>query len=105
MSQDSRMMVASDFRAIGGVSPRDVRVSERWKGTATRAVGTALNDDGTPHLVNGRASVKVIRNGIVSYVPASHFGRDSKSRTTRTRSNARVIETARIALKGMDWNQ
>lgn len=101
---DPRMMVRSDFRAVAGVTATDVRVSPRWRPT-TKKFATAFDDNGNPVFVNGARTVKVIRDGITTYVPAASFGR--KSRTTRNRVVRvnRTPETARIPLKGMDWSQ
>jgi hypothetical protein len=47
------MMIRADARAIGAVTATDVRVSERWRPTAKRAVGTAPGHegDGTPSML------------------------------------------------------
>jgi hypothetical protein len=98
--QDARMMVRADFKAIAGITATDVRVSPRWQATATRAVGTALNEDGTPHLTpQGGATVKVTyADGTMAYKPASSFKKERAQKSIRkNRAAARIIETARLS--------
>lgn len=94
---DNRMMVRADFRAVAGVTATDVRVAPRWQRTPyiTRTAGSTVkvtHADGTTEI-----------RSAASFRPK----RDHEATTRRIkRSNARIIETARIGnVKGMDWTQ
>lgn len=97
------MAIAADFRAVGGVTPRQARFSQRWmtslgmpiESLPARTVGTATNriDDGAmiPLLTpQGGATVRVTDSQGTRIAAASEYRRQrtAGARTTRTATAA-----------------
>lgn len=57
--QDNAMMIRADAKAQGMVTAQRVLVNQPWTATATRAIGTAFDDDGKPVFINGQATVRI----------------------------------------------
>lgn len=99
------MAIAADFRAVGGVTPRQARFSQRWvtslgmpiESLPARTVGTATNrtDDGAmiPLLTaEGGATVRVTDSHGTRIAPASEYRRARTAGTRRTSTATAATE-------------
>lgn len=87
------MQNRADARAYGMVTSLDVRVSERWKPTATRAVGTA---SGTAQ------DVKVTyADGSSEIKPVSAFRKDRTSQRAQARKVAQAPKITQVERFGL----
>ena len=99
MSEQDRhaMLIRADARAMSAVTALDVRVSERWKPTARHAIGTAFDSNGPVLTETGGATVKVTKDGITEYVPASQFRTKREKQHTRSRKPSVQYKRAILA--------
>lgn len=103
------MAIAADFRAVGGVTPRQARFSQRWmtslgmpiESLPARTVGTATNrtDDGAmiPLLTSqGGATVRVTDSHGTRVAAASEYRRQRTASTADTRRTRTAATEHRI---------
>lgn len=93
---DYRMANRADFKAEAGITALSVRVSPRWQ-RDTR-IKRSFGETVKVTYADGRTENKTA---------ASFRKSDSEPRIRQhvQRSSARIAETARITLRGMDWSQ